>query len=141
MGTIDIVQPVFMADSLLTITYGEALSDEFAAAISSAVLTPTSTPVRYKGLRPTSTRTRNTAPEWSADIAYVQDEAEGSFSNFLHEHAGETLPFVFEPVAGGDGWAADITISPGAIGGAVDTWGTSTVSLGVDGQPTRIPAT
>lgn len=118
--------PLFLADSVITLG-----PDSYQAAISSAVLTPsTPAPVVFKGLTPTAKWTRQGLADWTCDLAFVQDpDEETSLSNYLHDHEGEEIAAVIEPNDGGASFATTVNIVAGAIGGAVETWGTSTVSM------------
>lgn len=124
--------PLLMKDATLTIG-----TDEFAGAVSSVALTPSTSVVTFKGLNPDATFTDVTAPTWTCDLTYAQDwDSTNSLSMYLFENAGETVEAVFAPKAGGRSWTVNIIITPGAVGGAVDSFATATVSLGVKGQPT-----
>jgi len=131
------VEPVILQESILTIG-----ADDHASAVSSVRILPNSSIVRYKGLK-RNTHTYPTVPDWSAEINFAQDWADpASLANYLFEHQGETVPAVFEPTSGvGLRWAVDLVITPGAIGGDVDTVMVSPVTLGVNGAPvpTLIP--
>ena len=128
--------PLFLADC--TVTLG---TDSYQAAVSSAVFTPsTPAPVVYKGLTPTAKWTRQGLADWTLDLTFVQDpDTETSLSNYLHDHEGEQVTAVFEPNNGESSWTADINLAAGALGGAVETWGTSTVSMS-SSKPERTPA-
>jgi len=129
-------EPLFLSNSIATIG-----TDNYEAAINSATFTPSTSTVTFKGLKPGSVFTRQTAATWVCELQFVQDwETVGSLSNYLHEHEGESVQFVLVPEADGPTVTATIIITPGAIGGAVDTFGVATVSLGVDGKPVIAPA-
>lgn len=105
---------------------------DYAAQVSSAVFTPTSSIVTWKGLKPTAVFTFPTNATWTLDLTYAQDfTADDTLASFLLAHEGETIEnVVFAPIAGGRTFTADITIAPGSIGGAVDAVAEGTVSLG-----------
>lgn len=129
------VKPLFMKDCLFRVGTDAAGSD-FEAHLSGVTLTPTSSSQSWKGLTPESVHTEGAAPTWTADLAYVQDwETAGSLSNYLFENQGKTVPVKFEPKKGGKPIYANIVIQPGAIGGQVDSFAATTVSLGVSGAP------
>lgn len=136
MPTITPTEPLFLADCIVTLGL-----DDYQAAVSSATFTPTvPAPVVFKGLTPTAVFKRSGKADWALELTFVQDpDSETSLSNYLHDHEGETVPAVFKPNAGGSSWAADIIVVPGALGGAVETWGTTTVSLPVQDRPERTP--
>lgn len=125
------VQPILMGDA--TLTFG---ADGYQAHVSSAVFTPSSSVVVWKGLTPTAKFSFGASASWTLDLELAQDWATAAaLSRYLFENEGETVAVVFEPVDGGASVSADIIITPGSIGGAVDTVATSTVSLGVQGKP------
>lgn len=137
MADIIPTEPLFLADCLVTLG-----TDNYQAAISSAAFTPSPpAPVVFKGLTPTAKWTRQGLADWTCDLTFVQDpDTETSLSNYLHDHEGETIEAVFEPNNGGASFAATLNIVAGAIGGAVETWGTSTVSM-PSTKPARTPVT
>lgn len=138
MATITPTSVLYMRNSTLTLgTPG----DEFAAAIQSMTLTPSTTIVKEKGLRPGSVFSFASDPEWDLEVSYMQDWSdEDSLSFYLFNHSGETVPAVIEPEAGGLSVAVNVTIVAGAIGGALDAVAKATVTLGVTGQPVLTPA-
>lgn len=119
--------PFIMGNATLTID-GTTYQDQ----VSSAVFTPTSSIVTWKGLSPDAVFTFPTNATWTLDLTYAQDfTTDDTLAMFLLEHEGETIAdVVFAPVAGGRTFTADITIVPGSIGGAVDAVAEGTVSLG-----------
>ena len=137
MPTITPTDPLFLADCIVTLG-----ANDYQAAVSSAAFTPAAPPVAtFKGLTPAAVYRRAGQAEWTMDLTYVQDpDSETSLSNYLHDNEGAVVPAVFEPNNGESSWSADIVVVPGAIGGAVENWGTTTVSLPVDGRPVRTPA-
>ena len=129
------IEPLFLSESKLTIGL-----DDYAAHISGAQFVPSSSTVTWKGLKRGSKFTRQTAPTWALTLNYAQDwESAASLSQYLLAHEGETVPMTLEPVDGGQAFTADIVITSGAIGGEVDTFGTTSVTLGVDGEPALVP--
>lgn len=131
MSVITPLAPLLMKEAVLSLG-----SDDFAAAVSSMTLTPSSSTVSFKGLKPTATYTDVTAPTWTCDVTFVQDwSTNTSLSYYLWTHQGETVNATFTPKAGGRSWTVKLVITPGAIGGAIDGFAEATVSLGVSGQP------
>jgi len=127
--------PLYMKDAVVTIG-----STGYEAEISSAVFTPSATVATWKGLTPTAVFTESGAATWVVDITASQDWDDPlSLGVYLFEHEGESVPIAFEPKAGGAGFAGTVVITPGAIGGAVDGFAESTVSLPVQGRPTYTP--
>jgi hypothetical protein len=129
-------EPLFLSNSTATIG-----TDNYEAAINSVTFTPSTSTVTFKGLKPGSVFTRQTAATWVCELQFVQDwETVGSLSNYLHANEGTSVTITFVPEDGGPSVTATVIITPGAIGGAVDTFGVATVSLGVDGKPAIAPA-
>lgn len=129
--------PLFMKDALLSIA-----ATDYAAQVSSVAFTPSSSVATWKGLKPDSGHTAGGNATWTCDITLAQDYDDAlSFANYLFENEGETVTITFEPKAGGATVTADVIISAGAIGGAVDAFAEATVSLGVNGKPAIAPAT
>lgn len=128
--------PIILKDVVLTIG-----TNDYQGHVSSVEFAPSASIVNWKGLTPTASYSFPTSATWQANLSYAQDWATpNSLSRYLFEHEGETVSATFEPVAGGPGFSADLIITPGTIGGAVDTVGVGTVSLGVQGRPEYIPA-
>lgn len=131
------VKPIILKDMVITIG-----TDDFAAAISSATLTPAASIVTWKGLKTTAVYSFPTSPTWTLDLEYAQDwKTANSLSRYLFDHDGQTIVGVtLEPTSGvGTRWTFDLIVVPGAIGGAVDAVGTASVSLGVAAKP--VPST
>lgn len=129
------VQPLFMKDVLFSVG-----TDSYEKHVSSVVFTPANTAVSWKGLDTAATFTNVGTATWTVDISFAQDwETANSLSAYLFANQGQTKSVVFEPASGGTGFSADIIIVAGAIGGTVDSYAETTVSLPVQGQPTLIP--
>lgn len=125
------VAPFIMKDALLKIA-----ADNYEAHVSSVKIEPSSSPVKWKGLTPTSSYTFPTTSEWTATLAYAQDwDTADSLARYLFENEGETVAAEFTPENGGQGFAVDLVIVPGTIGGDVDTVAVGQVQLGVSGRP------
>jgi hypothetical protein len=126
-----------MKDSIVQIDV-----DDFAAACSTATLTPTSSVVPFNGLKPTSVYNGQSPLVWALALGFAQDwENTQSLANYLLDHAGETKTAIIKPRTGsGPSFTVTIVITPGAIGGAVGAVPQSTVTLGVSGQPVKTPA-
>lgn len=118
-------------------------SDNYEAGVSKVELVPTTSTVIFKGAAPGATFTDVTEASWVANVEYAQDwETPGSLSNYLHEHAGETVEVEFVPRRGVDqpSVTATVVLVPGSIGGTVDQTAKGSVSLGVQGKPVITPA-
>lgn len=125
------VSPLFMAESVFSVE-----SDDYAAAISSMTLTPSASNVNWKGLKPTSVHSRTTTPTWTCDVEFAQDDADDSLFMYLWDNQGEEKTVTFTPRSGGRPWTVVVNITPGSVGGSVDSFASSSISLGVVGQPT-----
>lgn len=130
MGTID-VKPRVFKNYLLKIE-----EDNYEQHVSSVTLTPSSSIQTWKGGTPTAVFTDSTTPTWVADLAYAQDwETEDSLSIYLLNNEGRRVDMEFLPLGSGPTFTVEVILTSGAIGGAIDAFGTSTVQLGVQGKP------
>lgn len=133
MAAID-VNPIVLKDATLKVG-----ADNYEAHVSSVEFVPSSSTVNWKGLTPESVFSFGTNSTWVCNLAFAQDwDTEGSLSAYLFDNEGESVICDFYPDAGGQGFRATLIITPGSIGGAVDSVAVSTVSLGVQGKPARI---
>lgn len=125
------IEPVFMDAADMTLG-----GDDYAAHISGASFVPATSTVTWTGAKPGSSFSRNARATWVCTINLAQDwESEKSLSQYLHDHEGEVVPITLAPVSGGKAFTADVIIVPGTIGAEVNQFGTSSVSLGVNGRP------
>lgn len=138
--TIINVDPLILKDVDLVI--GEGGVNQYQKHVSAVVFTPSAAQITWVGLHPDASFTDTATATWVAALTYVQDwETVDSLSRYLYEHEGETVPCVFRPRAGsGPTFEADLIIVPGAIGGAVNTYGETTVNLGAQGRPQLVEA-
>lgn len=112
-------------------------ADSYEKAVNSVTLTPSSSTVTFKGGTPEAVFTDQTAPTWTAALNYAQDwETASSLSVYLLNNEGKEVAIEFFPLGSGPKFALTVIITSGAIGGAIDAFGTSTVTLGVQGKPT-----
>lgn len=134
MATLE-VQPLVLKDVEAIIG-----TDDFRKHLSGVTFTPTSSTTTWTGLGK-NTHTDASIATWVAALAYVQDwDSPASLSRYLYEHEGETVEIEFRPRSGeGPSFTANVTITPGAIGGTVNAFGTATVNLGSD-RPVLVPA-
>lgn len=132
-------QPLFMKDVIFSAGSGPT---DYAAELSSVLLEPESDQVEWKGLKPASVWTEATPPTWTATLKYAQDwEDAASFARWLWANAGTTQPVTFKPKSGsGPSFTANLSVVSGPIGGDVDTYAESEVTLGSD-QPVLVPVT
>lgn len=123
--------PLYMSNATLKIA-----ADNYEAAVNSVTLTPTVNTASFRGLTPSAIYKRTDAPDWALEVQFVQDwETPGSLSNYLLQHAGETVTVVFEPDVDGPSITVSAVLVPPTIGGAVGAFATTTVTMGVNGQP------
>lgn len=130
------VKPLVMKDVNFLTTLNDGVSaTDYKKHLDAVTFTPTSTAITWTGLG-ANTHTNTSQATWTCTLNYVQDwETSDSLSVLLYEHEGETMDVEFRPVAGGPGFTASVLIQPGAIGGTVNTYATTSVTLGVDGKP------
>ena len=132
------VQPLVLKDVEAIIGAG---GDDFRKHLSGVTFTPSSSTVTWTGLGG-NTHTDAPTATWVVALAYVQDwDSPTSLSRYLYEHEGETVPIEFRPRSGeGPSFTSNVTITPGAIGGQVNAFATTSVNLGSD-KPALVPAT
>jgi hypothetical protein len=118
-------QPFIMGTSVLTIA-----ATAYQVEVSSAVFTPSSSTITWTSI---AGATHSFAPPatWVLDLQLAQDWAEASsLSRYLHDNEGDIVAAVLTPVGGGPTATANITLTPGAIGGDTTAVAGATVSLG-----------
>lgn len=126
-----IVNPFILKDCLFQVA-----DDNYEAHVSQVEFTPTSSPVTWKGLTPSAVFTFGTNATWVCALAFAQDwNTANSLSRYLFTNEGNEVVVTFEPVAGGPAVTATLIVTPGAIGGTIDSVAVSTVSLAVKGKP------
>lgn len=124
------VKPLVLKDVLLKIA-----ADNYEKHVSGVQWVPSSSQISWNGLTPDAAFTDVTTPTWALTLNYVQDwETANSLSQYLFDHIGETVVMVFTPVkgTGKKRFTANVTIVPGAIGGEVSAYATTSVTLGSD---------
>lgn len=138
MAVLD-VQPLVLKD--IELILGGPTGDDFRKHASGVTFTPSSSSITWTGLGQNSHTDVATAT-WAASIDYVQDwDSANSLSRYLYEHEGETVPATFRPRSGvGPSFEVDLVITPGAIGGQVNSFATTTVTLGCAAKPELVPA-
>lgn len=118
-----------------TVTIG---TDEYTAAIDSAVLNPT-TPQTVINDIGGGVTVATGVPVWALALSVVQDlVTANSLSQYLIANAGQVKPLTYKPQAGTDAktFTVSVVIIPGGIGGAGGSVAKSSVTLPVNGQPT-----
>lgn len=135
MAIID-VSPLVMRDVNLTI----GGLDDFSKHVDAVTFTPTAASITWTGLNK-NTHTDVATATWTVVLNYVQDwDTVGSLSNYLFENEGDTVALSFRPRNGvGPSFTVNAVITPGAIGGTVNTFATTSVTLGCD-KPAIVPA-
>lgn len=129
------VTPILLTNVLLKL----GSTDTYEKHVSAVEFAPTSSSVVWKGLGGNSV-TKASLASWVCNLSFAQDWAtDDSLSRFLFEHEGEDIAAVFELENGEEGFTATLSITPGSIGGAVDTIAVSSVSLGST-KPVFVPA-
>ncbi len=119
-------------------------ADNYEQHVSEVSFQPSSSIQTWKGGTPEAVFSDATNATYTCQVVYAQDwETPESLSLYLMNHEGETIEGVeFHPLGPtGPSFLADLIIVPGAIGGAIDAYGTATVQLGVQGKPTYLPST
>lgn len=131
------VNPLFMKDVVF-----EVGTDSYEKHVSSVVITPATSPATWKGLNPEATFTNVGAATWTVDISFAQDwETANSLALYLFNNQGETKTVTFKPQSGsGPSVDIDVIIVAGSIGGSIDSFAETTVSLPGQGQPVLVPA-
>lgn len=127
------INPVYLKDVVFTVA-----ADGYEKHVSSVTFTPSTSTAQWKGLTPSAVFTNTSAATWVCDLEYAQDwTTTNSLSKYLFNNQGNTIAVTFQPTNGeGDVFEADVIVVSGAIGGAVDGYATTTVSLPVQGAPT-----
>lgn len=129
--------PLFLKD--VTLEIGTGTPDDFSIGVSSVTFTPTASTVSWTGLG-LQTFTETTVATWAVALTYAQDwESTTSLSRYLFEHEGDVVPVTFIPKADGPSFTADVSVTPGAIGGTVNSYAETTVTLGST-KPELVPA-
>lgn len=115
-------------------------ADNYEAHVSQVEFAPSVQTLTWQGLTPAASFSDTSSPSWAATIAYAQDwKTPNSFSQYLKAHQGETIAATFTTNDGAGSWAVNLIVSPGAVGGSVNTYAVATVTLGISGQPTFTP--
>jgi len=138
MAVLD-VKPLVMKNVELLL--GSGTPDDFRKHVDQVTLTPSSSAITWTGLGGNTVSDVATAT-WTAVLDYAQDwSSTTSLSQYLHAHEGEHVEVVFAPEDGGPTFEGVVIITPGAIGGAVNSVATTSVTLGMEGKPTLVPVT
>jgi hypothetical protein len=118
-------QPFILGASTLTLDAGA-----YEGQISSAVFAPSSSITTHTAIN-SDTYSFTSPATWVLDLAYAQDWADAAaLSRYLHESEGTVVAAVFTPIDGGPTVTANVSLSPGQIGGDTTAVAGGTVSLG-----------
>lgn len=131
-------KPLLLLD--ITLSVG---TDDYAASVNRALLTPTTATAKWKGMRAGSAVNLAGEPDWVLDLSYAQDfETVKSLSLYLLENHGQTKEFTLAPKRGGKAYKVKALCLAGPIGGDLGAQNpaTGTVQLPVDGQPVPVAA-
>lgn len=127
--------PFVMNDVLLTLG-----ADDYSATVDTATLTPSGGTSTWKGLKANSSFTFGQRATWTLDLQGAQSvDAAKALSLYLFDNEMAEVAFEYRPKGTGtSGFSGTVILTPGAIGGSVDSPATFSVSLGVKGKPTRV---
>lgn len=137
------VNPLVLKDYLLQ--FGDPHAPDgalnFQKHTDQVTFTPSSNQVTWTG-GGGNTHSDVTTATWAVALNHVQDwETEDSLSRFLYENEGAEVPVTFRPrIGSGPSFKAVVVITPGAIGGSVNQYATTSITLGCKGKPELIAA-
>src|SRR5665647_1788177 len=128
------VAPLVLKD--VTLTLG---TDSYEKHVNEVRFTPSASTISWTGLGGNTVSDVATAT-WTATLGYVQDwETVDSLGQYLLTNEGESVEASFKPKSGsGPSFTATLAITPGAIGGAVNAYATTSVTLGST-KPVLVP--
>jgi hypothetical protein len=134
-----VVQPRVFKDYRVAVfdSPDDLAAPSFEKATSSVSLTPSASTQTWQGGTPESSYSDISTATWVNGLDYAQDwETPESLSLYLLNNEGEEKCLVFSPLAGkGLVFAVRVVLTPGAIGGAIGSYGTASVTLPVRGRP------
>ncbi|KAA9105007.1 hypothetical protein [Microbacterium rhizomatis] len=126
--------PIILNDCVLVIG-----TDNYEASVAKVQLDPKTPDVKWKGMTPSAIIPLAGTPEWALTIDYAQDWATtNALAQYLLTNAGQQKAITFKPkkpTTTGPTFTITAVIQPGAIGGALDTVATASVTLQCVGQP------
>jgi hypothetical protein len=118
-------QPFILGASTLTLD-GTA----YEGQVSGAVFTPSASVTTWTAIN-SDTYSFTSPATWVLDLTLAQDWTDAdALSRYLHEAEGSVVAAVFAPIDGGPEVTANVSVTPGAIGGDSTAVAGSTVSLG-----------
>lgn len=133
------VNPLVLKDVLLQFGSDETGKD-FRKHVDQVTFTPSSSQATWTGLG-NNTHSDVSTATWTVVLNYVQDwSTADSLSRYLFENEGAEVPVTFTPKNGGPSFEATVIVTPGAIGGQVNAFATTSVTLGCKARPELVPA-
>jgi hypothetical protein len=130
MTTVPIV-PLVLKNVLMSIG-----ADNYEKALDQVTFTPSASSIEWTGLALNPVVDTSTAT-WTATLEYAQDwDTTTSLSRYLFNNEGVTAAASFSPRNGsGPAFTTSLVITPGAIGGGVNAFAVTSVTLGCTGKP------
>lgn len=110
---------------------------EMGELVSNVVLTPTTPTLTFKGVSGKTFQSTG-SESWVLQFDYAQDwESADSLALKLFNDAGTNVTVTITPEAGtgNPSFTVEATLQAGAVGGAVDSAATASVTLPVTGRP------
>ncbi len=130
------VAPFVLKDVLFTVG-----ADNYEQHVSSVKFEPQTNVVTWQGLTPAANFSDTTAPTWTCTLTYAQDwTTTNSLAQYLLANSGQQKTVVFKPQGATTGkpiFTATVIITPGPMGGDVNTVQVGQVTLGVVGTPAK----
>lgn len=137
--------PIFIKN--VDLVLGDPVTgDNFKCQLRSINLDPDTNIVKIKTACPEGQYAQVEDPEWTLGLGYLAGNMVGTgtgpaaLTEFLFDHKGEQMPFLFRPKSGGAGWSGTVTVVAGGVGGDVGGYSEKTVSLALTGQPAKLAA-
>lgn len=78
---------------------------------------------------------------WALKGTLIQSLKDQGITLYTLSNAGKTVPFVYSPRTGENGFSGNLVIDPTKIGGEVGKTATADFEFQVVGQPTLVPVT
>ena len=129
------VNPIVLKDCTLLIG-----ADNYEAHVSTVRFDPSNSTQQWQGMTPSAGFTDTTSSTWTCTLTLSQSDLKtGSLARYLFDNEGTSVVAKFTPKKGAAGSMVQVTatlnIVPPSIGGDVNAWAVSTVTLGVSGKP------
>lgn len=117
------------------------VADNYESSVSAVEFTPATSTVTWKGMTPSAVFSFSPTATWTCTLTFAQDwTTTNSLSQYLLANEGTEKVVKFFPKAGAaaKGFQATVIITPGSIGGSIDSVAVATVTLAVKGKPTSV---